>query len=95
VGLQSAKNSAELLSNWFDIEFAYAKKWAYSLLPEKENIQVNQDVNAMQMLESLRNLAPEQSKKDIVKQFEGLPAVIQNEMHRLSKFVALVEQKKA
>jgi hypothetical protein len=94
VGLQSAKNSAELLMNWYDLELVYAKKWATPYSDENEKVQLNQDVNAMEMLESLRNLAPEQSTVHFTENFNNLPHVIQNEMYRLAKFVALASLQK-
>lgn len=94
VGLQSAKDSAYLLKNWYNLELVYAKYWALHASIEKENIPLNQDVNAMEMLECLRNLSFDQSINNFTKNFDQLPQLIQNEIARLHKFVRLAAQKK-
>lgn len=89
VGLQSAKNSTNLLKNWYTLEMVYAKYWALPVSIENENIQLNHHGNVMEMLECLHNLAFEQSRDNFTKNFDQLPTLIQNELSRLQKYVRL------
>jgi|688.fasta_scaffold38011_8 hypothetical protein len=93
VALISAKNSALLLENWFTEELNYAQIWSQIYKNEDTtHVQVSQEPDPMRMLQWLRELPFNPSIENIEIEQENLQIDLQNELKRLSKFVALASK---
>lgn len=93
VALISAKNSAKLLENWFTEELNYAQLWAQIYKNEDTTqIQVSQEPDPMRMLQMLREMSFNPTIDGMSTERETLPLELQNELKRLSKFVALASK---
>lgn len=93
VALISAKNSALLLENWFTEELNYAQLWSQIFKKEDTTqIQVSQEPDPMRMLQMLREMSFNPTIDGMSTERETLPLELQNELKRLSKFVALASK---
>ena len=93
VALISAKNSALLLENWFTEELNYAQLWSQIYKNEDTTqIQVSQEPDPMRMLQMLREMSFNPTIDGMSTERETLPLELQNELKRLSKFVALASK---
>lgn len=93
VALISAKNSALLLENWFTEELNYAQLWSQIYKNEDTTqIQVSQEPDPMRVLQMLREMSFNPTIDGMSTERETLPLELQNELKRLSKFVALASK---
>lgn len=93
VALISAKNSALLLEYWFTEELNYAQLWSQIYKNEDTaQIQVSQEPDPMRMLQMLREMSFNPTIDGMSTERETLPLELQNELKRLSKFVALASK---
>ena len=93
VALISAKSSAKLLENWFTEELNYAQLWSQIYKNEDTTqIQVSQEPDPMRMLQMLREMSFNPTIDGLSTERETLPLELQNELKRLSKFVALASK---
>jgi hypothetical protein len=93
VSLLSAQSSAELLVNWYYCELEYAKNWSQIYKNEDTTqVQVSQEPDPMRMLQMLREMSFNPTIDGMSTERETLPLELQNELKRLSKFVALASK---
>lgn len=93
VALISAKDSALLLGNWFTEELNYAQIWSQIYTQsDLTQVQISQEPDPMRLLQWLRELPFNPSLENIENEQETLIVELQNELKRLSKFVALASK---
>jgi hypothetical protein len=93
VPLISAKNSVLLLGNWFAEELNYAKIWSpIYVQSDLAQVQISQEPDPMRLLQWLRELPFNPSLENIENEHDSLIVELQNELKRLSKFVALASK---
>ncbi len=93
VTLLCAQDSATLLEHWYNHELKYAIIWS-KIYANTDDAQVNiaQEPDPMRMLQWLRESGMNTSLENIQTERDVLQIELQNELKRLSKFVALASK---